>query len=173
MIERGEPLGNVADQLRLRFADAQPHAVDTLIAFSAKPVTLDELDSRLDALAPQLGDVPKGLTTWARVQTELANIFTVHRDASPTLRPSDRIAQAKIMLGSGQVDQAIDVVSRLPGAPAAASWIEDAKRYADAQQALDAIETTAMLDPHLLHDDQGHAVDQASPLAQAAPSAGP
>ena len=54
VIARGEPLGYLQDQLRLRFSNAQPRAVQMLIGFSRDPVTLDELDTRLDALAPSL-----------------------------------------------------------------------------------------------------------------------
>jgi hypothetical protein len=169
-VDRGEPLGVLSDQLRLRFGDAQPHAVDTLIGFAAKPVTLDQLDARLDALAPELADAPQTVPTWTRVQREFENLFTVHRDAAPSVLPLARIDRAKTMLAAGQINEAVDQISRLPGAGVAAGWVEDAKRYADAQQALDLIDTAALFDPHLLHDDQGRAVNQPSPLAQPAPS---
>jgi hypothetical protein len=169
-IDRGEPLGTVTDQLRLRFGDAQPHAIDTLVAFSAKPVTLDQLNARLDALAPELADSPKSVPTWTRVQRELENLFTVRRDAGPVASPAARLDRVKGMLGSGQIKDAIDQLSRLPGAAAAGPWIEDAKRYADAQQALDLIDTAALFDPHL-HSDAGRPIGQPSPAAQAAPSA--
>ena len=42
-LDRGAPLGYLEDQLRLRFADAQPNAVETLIAAAHAPVTLDML----------------------------------------------------------------------------------------------------------------------------------
>jgi hypothetical protein len=173
MIDRGDPLGTTADQLRLRFGDAQPRAVETLIAFSAKPVTLDQLDSGLDALSPEIANTPADVSTWSRVQTELSNLFIVHSEPSEALRPAVRIERAKLLLGTGQVAQAIDEVMHLPDAPSAAGWIEEARRYANAQQALNLIETTAMLDQHLLRDDRGHAVEQASPLQQAAPSEAP
>jgi hypothetical protein len=172
-IDRGEPLGTTADQLRLRFGDAQPRAVQTLVAFSARPVTLAQLDSRLDALAPEIADIPTNASTWSRVQTELANLLTIHSDPSPSVRPAARIERAKLLLGTGQVAAAIDQVMRLSDAPSATSWIEDARRYAEAQQALTLIETTAMLDQHLLHDDRGRAVEQPSPLQQPAPSEAP
>ena len=40
-IERGEELGYLADQLRLRFGDSWPNAVRTVISFSRDPITLD------------------------------------------------------------------------------------------------------------------------------------
>jgi hypothetical protein len=168
-IDRAEPLGVISDQLRLRFGDAQPHAVDTVIAFAAKPVTLDQLEARLDALTPELSDAPQTVPALTRVQRELENLFTIHRDAAPTVRPEDRLSRVKAMLGSGQIADAVDQVSRLPGAPAANNWIDDAKRYADAQQALDLIDTAALFDPHL-HDETGRAVGQPTAV-QPVPSA--
>ncbi len=59
-IERGEPLGYLADQLRLRFEDARPNSVRTIIAAAESPLTLDELIARLDGLAPTLAnDAPR------------------------------------------------------------------------------------------------------------------
>src|SRR3546814_19608739 len=66
MIDRGEPLSYVADQLKLRFMNAQPHAVDTIIAFSKKPVTIDELSARLEALSPELTGVESKESLWDR-----------------------------------------------------------------------------------------------------------
>src|SRR5690606_16429211 len=51
-IERGSPPGYLEDQLRLRFGEARPNAVDTVIATGRDPVTLDQLLTRLDGLAP-------------------------------------------------------------------------------------------------------------------------
>jgi hypothetical protein len=51
----------------------------------------------------------------------------------------------------------------LPNAKAAAAWIADARRYDQTRQALDLLETTAILDPHDLRDASGKRVDQLSP----------
>ena len=56
------------------------------------------------------------------------------------------------MLTSGRTDDAIAEVEKLPGADAAQGWITNARRYAAAQQALDVIETAAMLEPRGLQD---------------------
>ena len=166
MVNRGQPLGYLEDQLKLRFANAQPRAVDTLVTFAHDPVTLDELDSRLDTIAPDLADLPRDTTTWRRVSTELSNLFTVRRDTTPAVRPETRIERSKLMLAAGKIDEAVSQVRRLPGAAAADGWVIDARRYGAAQQALDVIETTAMIDPRRLQDAQGRRVDQQSPLAQ-------
>jgi len=48
-LERGAPLGYLADQLRLRFGDGRPNAVQTVIDAAQDAVTLDQLIARLDA----------------------------------------------------------------------------------------------------------------------------
>ena len=171
MIDRGEPLSYVEEPLKLRFANAQPVAVRTLLAFSRDPVTVDTLETRLDLLAPRLADAPPTAWGWARLRRELANLFAVRRDPMPSLRPEDRIERAKLMLAAGKVEAAVDEVGRLHGADAASHWIADVRRYGAAQQALDLIEATAMIEQSGPRDEQGRAVDQPSPLApQAAPS---
>lgn len=169
MIDRGEPLSYVADQLRLRFMDAQPHAVDTIISFSAKPVTLDELTARLEALSSDLTQTSSKLSLWNRARAEMSSLFTVHRESPELLSPAARIGRARMMLTARRIDPAIGEVERLPGAEAANTWIADARRYRDVQRALDLLETTAMLEPNRLQDAAGHKADKPSPLATPAP----
>jgi len=170
LLDRGEPLGFVADQLRLRFGDAQPRAVQTVIEFAARPVTIDELSARLEALSPELGDTTSNDGFWTRAQREVSALFTVRRDASALVTPSARIARARLMLTAGRIENAIGEVQRLPGADAADTWVADARRYGDVQRSLDLLETTAMLEPTRLHDGRGAAVEEASPLAAPAPA---
>lgn len=170
MVDRGEPLSYVADQLRLRFANAQPRAVQTIIDFSRKPVTIDELSARLEALSPQLSETVTDIGLWSRVRHELTGLFVVRSDNASLISPTARIDRAKLMLSSRRIGGAIDEVERLPGADSAATWITDARRYQDAQRALDLLETTAMLEPSRLQDAQGHAINQPSPLATPAPA---
>ena len=169
MIDRGEPLSYVADQLRLRFTNAQPNAVQTIIDFSKDPVTIDELSARLEALAPQLTDTSTDEGTWTRVRRELGSLFVVRRDNSSLMNPAARVERARLMLTSKRISGAIDEIERLPGADAASKWIADAHRYDSVQHALDLIETTAMLEPSRLNDADGRRVDQPSPLAPPAP----
>lgn len=170
LVERGEPLGYVADQLQLRFADAQPQAVATITAFSRSPVTIDQLTARLEALAPDLTDTSQETNFLDRTRQELASLFTVHSDSPTLLAPEARIGRARLMLTARRIGSAIDEVERLPGAEAANKWIADAKRFDDAQQALDLLETTAMLEPRRLKDGSGQDVDQPSPLSTPEPS---
>lgn len=170
MVDRGEPLGYLGDQLRLRFTNAQPRAVDTILAFARKPVTLDELTARLDALSPDLTETASKLSLWERARGEIGSLFAVHRDSSALMAPTARIGRAKLMLTEHRIDNAVAEVQRLPGAEAANTWIADARRYQDAQRALDLLETTAMLEPNRLQDAGGSKVNQPSPLATPAPA---
>ena len=170
-IEQGHPLGYVEDQLKLRFAGAQPEAVDRLIAAAKTPVTLDDLDAQLDAAAPVLTGDLREESTWARVQRELASLFVVRRAPMPATGPQQRIARARLMLASGKIEDAITEIDHLPGADQAQAWIASARRYGEAQRALEVIETTAMLEPRRLQDASGQPVVQGSPLAPPADEA--
>ncbi len=165
MIDRGEPLSYVADQLRLRFTNAQPQAVETVIEFAKNPVTLDELSARLEALSPELSEKQTDESLWQKARAELSSFFTVHRDSSTLLSPTARIDRARLMVTARRISNAISEVERLPNAQAADTWIADARRYQDVQKALDLLETTAMLEPRRLQDSNGTAVNQQSPLA--------
>jgi hypothetical protein len=163
-IDSGEPLGYLEDQVRLRFGDAQPNAVQTIVGAGSNPVTLDQLVTQLMAASPALTSAPKDEGAWAQVKRELSSLVTIRRDTTPSPAPQNRIERARLMLASGQVDEAIAEVERLPGAGGAQDWISAARRYAEAQRALDLIETTAMLEPYRLQDGDGRKVEQSSPF---------
>ena len=161
-LARGAELGYLADQLRLRFGDALPNAVDTVVSFSRQPVTLDQLVARLDGLAPKLADpAQQGLVD--RIRREVGGLLVIRRESTPSPQPAQRMARARYFLESGRVDKAIEEVRGLPGATNADAWIRDAERYADAQRALDLIETSAVLEPRRLRDSAGTPVEQPSP----------
>lgn len=173
-IERGAPLGYLSDQLKLRFAGAQPGAVQTVIDAAGKPVTLDQLVGQLDAMGAKLTNAPKDEGGWQRLRRELSGLFVVRHDDTPSTSPQNRLERARLMLRTGQVDAAADEIGRMPGAVEAGAWIEQARRYASAQKALDLIETTALLDPDKLKTASGQSVQQASPAAPvAAPAPAP
>lgn len=164
-LDRGVPLGYLADQLRLRFGDAQPNAVRTVIEVSRDPVTLDRLIARLDGLAPTLEDAPveEGAIGW--LVRELGELFVVRRENSPSPQPARRLERARLFLESGRTEAAVSEVRNMPNAAGAADWIADAERYAAAQQALELLETTALLEPRSLRDGAGRSVEQPSPVA--------
>ena len=147
LIEKGAPLGSIGDQLKLRFGDAQPNAVRTVLDAAKAPMTLDELNAQLDALTPQLIERPARGDTWGRVRSEISNLFVVRREAGRGADPAARVERARLMLAAGKVERAIAEVQRLPGAAAAGAWIVAARRYDAAQRALDLIETAAILMP--------------------------
>ena len=167
-IERGTPLGYLGDQLRLRFGDARPNAVQTVIDVSRDPVTLDQLIARLDGLAPQLvNNEPQGdVMGW--LGRELSGLFVVRREDQPSPQPSRRIDRARLVLESGRPEAAVAEVRNLPNADQAAGWVEDAERYARAQRALELLETTAILETRGLRDGAGNLVRQPSPAGDSA-----
>lgn len=162
-LERGAPLGYLADQLKLRFGAAQPAAVDTVIRSAAAPVTLDQLAAGLDAMGARLTTTPVNEGGWQRLRRELSGLFVVRHDDTPTINAATRLDRARLLLRTGQIDSAIDAVARLPGAASAGEWTGQARRYAEAQRALDLIETTALLDPDKLRTGGGQSVQQPSP----------
>lgn len=165
-IERGMPLGTLEDQLRLRFGDAQPNAVRLAIEAARQPVTLDRLDSGLQTLAAKLQQAAADENGWDRFRRQIMGMFVVRRSASASAEPAQRLAQARLLLRSGQVEAAANLVASLPGAGSASSWIAEARRYASAQQALDQIEAAAILEPRQLQDGAGQRIEQTSPAVQ-------
>ena len=166
-IEKGAELGFLADQLRLRFGDAMPNAVRTIIDQSRNPITLDMLTARLDGLAPSLSE-PDRRFSWDLVRSELSQLFVVRRESTPSPQPERRLDRARMFLESGRTEAAIAEVRNLPGADNAAQWIARAEQYAATQRALDLIETAAVLEPRRLRDGAGNRIEQASPV-QGAP----
>ncbi len=162
-LERRAELGYLADQLRLRFGDALPNAVRTVIAFSREPVTVDELAARLDSLGPELSEGDQSVS-WESFMRELGELFVIRREATPSPQPERRLERARLALESGRINAAIGEVQNLPGADKAESWIADAERYRDAMDALERIETAAVLEPRLLRDGAGNPVEQLSPV---------
>ena len=164
-LDRGVPLGYLGDQLRLRFGDAQPNAVRTVIDASRDPVTLDRLIARLNGLAPTLAENPteEGALSW--LSRELSELFIVRRESSPSPEPRRRLERARLFLESGRTEAAVSEVRNMPNAAGASDWLADAERYAAAQQALELLETTALLEPRTLRDGAGQSVEQPSPVA--------
>ena len=163
-IERGAPLGYLESQLKLRFANAQPNAVESLIEASANPVTLDMLEQGLHALEPALAR-GTAADAWTRLRAEFANLFVVRRVGTPSPAPERRLERARMFLETGRVAAAMGEVERMPGAKSAAEWLTMANHYVRAQRALDLIETAAILEPRNLGDENGEPVATPSPLA--------
>lgn len=162
-IEKGAELGYLADQLRLRFGDGWPNAVDTIISMSRNPVTLDRLIARLEGLAPSLRSTSEQ-SGFSWLEREISALFVVRRETTPSPQPVKRLERARMFLESGRYEDAILEVQNMPGADAAKQWMADARRYAAAQRALDLIETAALLEQGRLRDGSGNAIGQPSPV---------
>jgi hypothetical protein len=162
-LDRGVELGYIEGLLRQRFGQTQPQAIATILSASHQPVTLADLQSGLDAIAPTLAaGGPPQQSWWQSFRTELSNMIVVRKAGEPSTLPADRVARAQRMLDGGEVDSALAEVIRLPDHNAAAKWIPAARRYIASRSALDQIETAALLDP---------ATSEGAPTAK--PSASP
>ena len=159
-IEQGKPLDYLEGQLRTRFSVARPAAVNTLAAAAKTPVTLDQLAAQLDSLAPALLDRPTGESGWSRFTRELSGLFVIRHDDGKTASPDERLDHARMLLRSGQIEAAIAEVAKLPDSAPVREWMVTARRYADAQAALDQIEQAALTESELLKDGNGEAVRQ-------------
>lgn len=164
-LERGEDLGLLKQQVQLRFTDAQPRAVEAVIALAEDRVTLERLVTRLNRLEQTLEQQEQD-EPLTRIQRELGQLFVFRRADSDSPRPERRLERARLRLGNGDVERAIQEVEQLPAAdePVVVQWLEDAARFYRAQQALDVLETTALLEPNRLRDATGDRVSQPSPV---------
>jgi hypothetical protein len=162
-IERGDRLGYLADQVRMRFGAAEPEAVRAVLATERDTVTLDQLLARLNGLAPQLGQGSGNEDTLRWLSRELGELFVVRREGAPSPAPEQRLDRARLFLESGRTEAAIAEVRNLPNAGSAGDWLADAERYAAAQRAIERIEAAAILEPDQLRDGQGQPVRQPGP----------
>jgi hypothetical protein len=143
-IDRGQPLGFLEEQLRERFAANQGPAVGTIIQAAGEPVTIEDLRAGLDVIAPELTTGVARDGWMGSFRRELGNLIVLHRADTPSPLPADRLTRARRMLQNGQVEAALAEVARMPGAAQGGRWINAARRYIGARQALDAIETAAI-----------------------------
>lgn len=149
-IERGEPLGYLENQLRLRFGQSQPQSVDRVIRASTRPVTLDILSEQLALIEPQLAETVPNESTWDWLQREAAGLFIIRHQDSPSPAPARRLERARQYLAGGRVSAAMDEVSRMPGRDAARNWLAMAQSYVMTERALNLIENAAILQPAAL-----------------------
>jgi hypothetical protein len=161
-LERGAPLGYLEDQLILRFGDARPNAVQTVIDASTDLVTLDQLMTRLEGLAPELTEPPADEGLLGRIGNEIAQLFAIRSDDTPSPVAERRLDRARVYLETGRVEAAVTEVRNMPNSAAAEEWIGQAERYAAAQRALEALELAAILEPRELRDASGTRVEQPS-----------
>jgi hypothetical protein len=146
-LDRGVALGVIEALLRDRFGSSQPQAVATIITVAREPVTLDQLQDGLARIAPQLAGGGGGNENWWQsTRRALGSLFVVRRADTPSQLPEDRVRRAQTQLDIGHVDGALVEIARLSDHRLADPWIAQARRYVAARRALDAIETSALLD---------------------------
>ncbi len=146
-IDKGAPLGALAEQLRLRFGATQPQSVAAVLSAGQAPVTIDALKTELRGLAPVLLTGNRDDSTWATVKRELSELFVLRKENGPSLAPNERLIRAEALVDAGKLDLAVAEVAALPGASIAQSWMARAKRFSDARKALDRLEQVAILQP--------------------------
>lgn len=161
-LDRGVELGYVEGQIRERFTD-QPQATAMVINAARTPVTLGDLREGLTRIAPTLTSGSTGEGFFSSAWRELSTLVILRRDTTPSPRPDDRLARARIVLDGGNVEAALAEVVRMPGAADAGAWIDAAKRYIDARRALNALEVAAIngrADPATVPNAAPVAIDQ-------------
>ena len=154
-IERGFPLGSMEAQLRLRFGESQPNAVNSILSASANPVTAEQLAQHLNALRGVL--VVDSQAGWlTRLGNSFSSLVVLRPADEPSARPTRRFERALRAIDNGRVDEAIMEIEAMPGHadPLAAAWLTEARRYNDARRALDLIETAAILEPGANRDPE-------------------
>lgn len=149
-LDSGSPLGYIEGQLRLRFGQAQPRAVATIINAAREPVTLADLRGSLSNIAGDLTVSGPNMSWWEAIEHEAREIVTIRRASTPSPRPQAAMDRAIHYIDAGRVGAALVEVERLPGRAVAERWMQLARRYLEARRALDLIETAAILEPRNL-----------------------
>lgn len=173
-IERGEPLGYLENQLRLRFGESQPRSVDRIVSASTRPITLNLLNEQLEAIAPQLSAAAPQEKTWDRVRREVSELFIIRHAESPSPDPEQRLVRVRQYLAGGRVQAAADEVTRMPGRDAARGWLAMAQDYILTERALNLIENAALLQPQVSAQVQSVTAvpaPAATPTPEAVPAA--
>lgn len=164
-LDNGTPLGYVEGQLRLRFGQAQPRAVATIINAAREPVTLADLRGGLAGIGDRLTTTGPETSWWEAIEHEARELVTIRRASTPSPRPQAAMDRAMRFMDAGRVGPALAEVEQMPGRSIADRWMQLARRYLEARRALDLIETAAILEPRELRAVDGAPVARTSPLA--------
>jgi hypothetical protein len=146
-IDAGQPLGYVADQLRLRFGGSQPQHVEALINASARPNTLASLQAGLNSIGDSLLSRSDASGLLSRIQREANELFVLRKEGTVSAAPSQRLSRAKQYAANGQITEALSEVQKMPGAMNGKDWLAKAATYVAAHKALDALERAAATAP--------------------------
>ncbi len=146
-IERGQPLGYLEAQLRVRFGSTQQSVVDRVIAAAQKPMTLAMLNETFEKISPQLIGGAQSEGTWDWLTRQMGELFVIRHADGPSPTAESRAMRVREALAGGRIDVAIAEVERMPGKDAATEWLAHARDFAAAQHALDQLETAALSFP--------------------------
>ena len=146
-LDNGSPLGDLSEQLRLRFGATQPQAVAAVLSAAQAPVTISNLQTELTGLAPVLLTGNRNTSVWATIKREMSQLFVLRRDSGSALAPEQRLFRAQVFVEAGNLSAAMEEVAAMPGDSAAQSWMVRAKRYDDARKALERLEQMALIRP--------------------------
>lgn len=146
-VDRGVALGYIETLLRERFAPTEPQAVATVLTGAREPVTLQGLQKEFQEVVPHISAGGPDQGWWQAFRTELSSLITIRREGTTSTQPGERVKRAAQGLQAGQVDVALLEVLRLPGHERAEKWVAKARRYLAVHEALNRLETAALLEP--------------------------
>lgn len=146
-IDRGAPLGYIEEELRRKFAQTNANDVAAIIMAGEKPVRLSVLQNQLDTATEILMTADSDASAWDKIKKEMRELFVIRKAGIEELQPNRQLARIKSALADRDVQTAIIEMKQMPGASKAQKWIDLANRYVRVQNALDAIEKTAIAMP--------------------------
>lgn len=160
-IDTGLPLGDLNPRLDAAFGATQPQALVRIRAVEKEGLTPARLAAEFDSIAPMLAEGNDA--TWDKMRREARNLFTLRRSNTAPAPRDAQLQRIRDLLLSGNAASAIALVTAMPGAAQAQDWLVRARRYSDAQAALDTLEKYALAMPMI--------APQAAPLAPPTPPA--
>jgi hypothetical protein len=84
---------------------------------------------------------------WDALKDELSGLVIVRRGNAPSTRPNEVVARIRAEIANGNIAEALTEINRLPLQTKAANWTARARSYVMARNALDRVETAALIEP--------------------------
>jgi len=153
-IDSGSPLGYIENELRAKFANSNAEDVKAIIEAGKSPVRLSVLQNQLDISSDALLSANADNSSWDLFKKEMRELIVIRKSGSQPPQPERRLARIKTALANRDINTAVAEMERMPGAAKAQGWINLAVRYMRVQNALDAIEKTAINLPRNIISNQ-------------------
>lgn len=150
-VDSGSALGYIEEQLKLKFTASNPRDVQTIIAAGSNPVRLSNLQNQVEQSSDALLSTNNDASTWEKIKKEMSELIVIRAAQTQISQPELRLERIKTALANRDVRAAIGEMEKMPGADNARKWIISARRYIAVQNALDAIEKTAILLPQNIY----------------------